>query len=562
MYKNIENKKNFIFRFILVIISFIVFLLNIIIEFFVTGKIFENILSLTQCSYLFVFLILILSFINSKSKFISKLQYKKIASELNFIALVNILLSVVILVDVTKNIGLISPNSTNNLGVFIYFFNYILGYFIFPILFLYFFCYNYDFPNYKNLWILLIFPFFYFLIDFSIYFFKDFFTNEMYFLKNNFLYNLFISPYIKKNSISLILNLFKIMLSFLFLGGSLIFINNLKIYKLFKLFLIILLFFCISLIFYNKYDLQHMRKALMEHSTQGSLLSVEAQHFANEISNNITNKTKDELNFSNKKILELGAGIGNITQYLVDKYGEENIISIEINSDSCKFLSKRFPGLKVIEGNVKDIKTLLTKNGFQFENIEGIISSLPVTILPDDVVKELDFSIEEIMKANKGKIKYKEYQLFPFFDIIHKNKLHLIEHNKQNFKLEKKYYLFTNYFIPVVIFEYIFNNEKVDEKITLPSYDNYSLVDDDDIDLTNFVDNYSINNHTDSPFQSSVSMYSLKEEDIFENSKDNNFENLSNIINSNKSLSICPIKKIKNKNNFFNKFKKWINKIF
>ncbi|CAP18466.1 probable dimethyladenosine transferase [Candidatus Phytoplasma mali] len=462
MYKNIENKKNFLFRFILVITSFMVLSLN-----FVNGqKNFENIFSFIQCSYLFSFLILILSFINSKSKLINKFQYQKIVSKLNFISLVNILISVIILVGFIKSSGLISPkDSSNNLSLLSWLFNYILCYFIFPILLSYFVWRNYSFPSYKNLWILLIFPFFYFLIDFSIYYFRYWDGNELR-------YTRFISPDIQTESISLIFNLIKIMLSFLILGGSFIFIKNLKNYKLFKFFLIILSFFCISLIFYNKYDFQHMRKALLEHDIQGSLQSVESQHIAYEISSMVTNKTKDELFSNNKKILELGAGIGNITQYLVDKYGVQNIISIEINSDSCDFLRKRFPELTVIQGDVKDVQKLLKENSILLTNIEGIISTLPVTILSTETVQKLDSLIEIIMQKNNN-IKYIEYQLFPFFDIIHKNKLHLIDYNKEIFKLNKKY-VFTNYFIPVVLLEYTFK-KKVDEETLEPSSDNHSF---------------------------------------------------------------------------------------
>ncbi|MFP7699489.1 MAG: SAM-dependent methyltransferase [Candidatus Phytoplasma pyri] len=543
MCKNIENKKNFIFRFILFIISFMVLLLNFINEFLIYGKKIENIFSLIQCSYLFLFLILVASFINSKNKFINKLQYKKITSELNFIALVNVLISVVILTDFTKNTGLISTISTDSFGIFIYFFNYILSYFILPILLLYFVYYNYSFPSYKNLWILLIFPFFYFLIDFSIYFFKNYFINGINFFKNDFRYTRFILPEIQKNPILLILNLIKIMFVFIVLGGSLIFIKNLKTHKLFKFFLIVLSFFFISLIFYNKYDLQHMKKALLEHRIQGSLQSVEAQHFADELSSNITNKTKDELKSNNKKILELGAGIGNITQYLVDKYGVENVVSVEINSASCRDLSQRFPDLTVINGDVKDIETLLSQKGIQFTNIEGIISTLPVTILSKEIVQKLDFSIEKIMKENKGNIKYKEYQLFPFFDIIHKNKLHLREYNKQ-FNLIKKY-AFTNYFIPVVIFEYTLSKEKFDEENSTFFSNNDSS---SNPDLSTFFDNNSNNNYKLSHFPSSLSIYSSQEE----NSRDNNSENLSEI----------SIKKTKNKKKFLSKFKNFIYKIF
>lgn len=71
------------------------------------------------------------------------------------------------------------------------------------------------------------------------------------------------------------------------------------------------------------------------------------QHFLNDqsIAENIVN----QLEFKNKNILEIGPGMGVLTQFLCKK--EVNLQVVEIDKESVFYLRLNYPELKIIEGD-------------------------------------------------------------------------------------------------------------------------------------------------------------------------------------------------------------------
>jgi len=98
------------------------------------------------------------------------------------------------------------------------------------------------------------------------------------------------------------------------------------------------------------------------------------QHFLNDI--NIAKRTTDLLKKrGNQNILEIGPGMGMLTQYLIEK--KTNLKLIEIDSESIIYLKKKFSNIeqKIIEG---DFLKINIKNIFK-SNI-SIIGNFPYNI--------------------------------------------------------------------------------------------------------------------------------------------------------------------------------------
>lgn len=90
-----------------------------------------------------------------------------------------------------------------------------------------------------------------------------------------------------------------------------------------------------------------------------------------------------------KIIVELGAGDGVITEYILKKMEDDCVLlAFEVNEKFCKKLQKiEDKRLILIEDSAEKIEEYL--NQHQFDHADYIISAIPFVVLPD----ELGFSI-------------------------------------------------------------------------------------------------------------------------------------------------------------------------
>jgi len=94
-------------------------------------------------------------------------------------------------------------------------------------------------------------------------------------------------------------------------------------------------------------------------------------------------------------ILELGAGTGSITAALL-KHGiaPERLIVLERSKAMAEYLRKRFPQLRIIEGDAAQLKALL---GSQSKKVNTVVSSLPLRSLPNSLVRTILRQIEDVL---------------------------------------------------------------------------------------------------------------------------------------------------------------------
>ena len=55
------------------------------------------------------------------------------------------------------------------------------------------------------------------------------------------------------------------------------------------------------------------------------------------------------------KIIDIGAGIGQVTELLAERVGEENIIGVEPDARFAKIFRERCPGIRLVKGTVADL---------------------------------------------------------------------------------------------------------------------------------------------------------------------------------------------------------------
>ena len=110
------------------------------------------------------------------------------------------------------------------------------------------------------------------------------------------------------------------------------------------------------------------------------------QHFLNDI--NIAKKIADLIYYQKcENILEIGPGMGVLTQFLIPKV--KNLKLVEIDNESVDYLSRKYPERQKDILNEDFLKMNLTET---FDNqVFGIIGNFPYNISSQIVFKALDY---------------------------------------------------------------------------------------------------------------------------------------------------------------------------
>lgn len=106
------------------------------------------------------------------------------------------------------------------------------------------------------------------------------------------------------------------------------------------------------------------------------------------------------------RVVELGPGTGVVTKALLQRgFSPAQLNLIEYSPDFCSLLSRRYPGLNVLQGDAYALTESLSQPGGFLEGgeggthlLNGIVSSLPLLTRPEPVRRAL---LEEAMDLLK-----------------------------------------------------------------------------------------------------------------------------------------------------------------
>jgi phosphatidylethanolamine/phosphatidyl-N-methylethanolamine N-methyltransferase len=98
-------------------------------------------------------------------------------------------------------------------------------------------------------------------------------------------------------------------------------------------------------------------------------------------------------------VVELGAGTGAITKGLVEGgISPERLLAVEYSPDMAKLLRRRFPKIRVLQGDACNLNHLLRQTfGAEIPPIAAVVSSLPLRSLPQRKVARLFLEVRRLL---------------------------------------------------------------------------------------------------------------------------------------------------------------------
>ena len=98
-------------------------------------------------------------------------------------------------------------------------------------------------------------------------------------------------------------------------------------------------------------------------------------------------------------IVELGAGDGVITKYILDKMSKDaKLFVFEINPELCEVIASiKDDRLILINDGAQYMESILLK--YEIETVDTIISAIPFLVLPENLTKEILNISKKILKS-------------------------------------------------------------------------------------------------------------------------------------------------------------------
>lgn len=107
------------------------------------------------------------------------------------------------------------------------------------------------------------------------------------------------------------------------------------------------------------------------------------------------------------KVIELGAGTGAVTDALLKRgLAPEQLVAIEKSPKLANLLRRRYPMVRVIEGDALDLARLVAEVDPDPEPYSLVISSLPLLNFPTRDGRELAARIRDVLKPGGLLVQY------------------------------------------------------------------------------------------------------------------------------------------------------------
>jgi phospholipid N-methyltransferase len=106
-------------------------------------------------------------------------------------------------------------------------------------------------------------------------------------------------------------------------------------------------------------------------------------------------------------VLELGPGTGAITHSLLRRgLRPEKLVAVEISPNLTKYLSQKYPQVRILLGDALQLPLLISKSVPQAKSFQYIFSSLPLCNFPEESTEHITQNICSLLKPDGLVIQY------------------------------------------------------------------------------------------------------------------------------------------------------------
>ncbi len=104
-------------------------------------------------------------------------------------------------------------------------------------------------------------------------------------------------------------------------------------------------------------------------------------------------------------VVELGAGTGCLTRMLLGAgISKDRLYVLELDPELCEFLHKNLPDVNVIQGDARDLPTLIPKK--YVGKVSSVVSGMPMTAMPMAIQRQILKASFDVMDEDGEFLQY------------------------------------------------------------------------------------------------------------------------------------------------------------
>lgn len=109
-----------------------------------------------------------------------------------------------------------------------------------------------------------------------------------------------------------------------------------------------------------------------------------------------------------RRVIELGAGTGVFTRALLDSgIAPADLLVVELNTELAQWLSERFDGVRIVNGDACDLVELARQSAFPVgEGVDAVVSGLGFLAMPQPVQRAILRAIFDVLGPDRPLIQF------------------------------------------------------------------------------------------------------------------------------------------------------------
>lgn len=109
-----------------------------------------------------------------------------------------------------------------------------------------------------------------------------------------------------------------------------------------------------------------------------------------------------------RRVIELGAGTGVFTRALLERgIAPDDLLVVELNTELAEWLRERFEGVRIVNGDARDLVELARQSGFELgDGVDAVISGLGFLAMPRPIQQAILRAVFDVLGPDRPLIQF------------------------------------------------------------------------------------------------------------------------------------------------------------